>query len=194
MRKETNTIFSYISRNWFSYLSLLSHFFISVGLIGLPREWRKRVDKGDMGGRGGRGGGIPRYRSLREAHYLITCIVEEVGETCSRILSPWLGYIVDSGTGLSYQPARLHRLAGRFDSPMPESTISLSQGLRFGHSSLRLLGIWGSKDKHNSICTLLKKIGIFGRGSDSQSGMSSNYSRISLYIYEFPYISTRVLI
>jgi hypothetical protein len=70
-----------------SYISLLTHFLNSVGLIGLPGEWRKRVDKGDMEGGGGEGGD-PRYRSFGEAHYLITCIVEEVGETCSRILSP----------------------------------------------------------------------------------------------------------
>ncbi len=84
------------------------------------------MDKGDMGWEGR--GGILRYRSFGEAHYLITCIVEEVGETCSQILSPCPGDIVDYGTGLS--SARLHRLAGLYDSPMPESTISPSQGLR----------------------------------------------------------------
>ncbi len=31
---------------------------------------------------------------------------------------------------LLYRPARRHRLAGRYNNPMPESTISLSQGLR----------------------------------------------------------------
>ncbi len=39
---------------------------------------------------------------------------------------------VNSGIGLSYhQPARVHRLAGRYENPMPlpESTISLSRGL-----------------------------------------------------------------
>jgi hypothetical protein len=31
--------------------------------------------------------------------------------------------------GLSYRPVRLHRLAGRYNNPMTESTISPSQGL-----------------------------------------------------------------
>jgi hypothetical protein len=45
------------------------------------------------------------------------------------IHSPWLGDKVDSGIGLSYRPARLHRLASRYNNPMPESTISPIQGL-----------------------------------------------------------------
>ncbi len=36
---------------------------------------------------------------------------------------------VDSFKELSYRPARLHRLAVRYDNPMPESTLSPSQGL-----------------------------------------------------------------
>jgi hypothetical protein len=40
------------------------------------------------------------------------------------------GDMVDSGMGLSYPPAGLHRLASRQDNPMPESTIYPSQGLR----------------------------------------------------------------
>jgi hypothetical protein len=35
---------------------------------------------------------------------------------------------VDSGIELSYRPARLHRLAGQHDNPMPESTLSLLSG------------------------------------------------------------------
>ncbi len=49
-----------------------------------------------------------------------------VSHTCSQILSPWLGDIVDSGIVLSYQPVRLHRLEGRYSNPMPESTIPQS--------------------------------------------------------------------
>jgi hypothetical protein len=30
--------------------------------------------------------------------------------------------------GLSYQPARLHRLVRRYDNPMPESTLSPQSG------------------------------------------------------------------
>ncbi len=50
--------------------------------------------------------------------------------TRGQILSPWLGDIIDSGMGLSYRPASLCSLAGRYDNPMSESTISPSQGLR----------------------------------------------------------------
>ncbi len=38
-------------------------------------------------------------------------------------------YVVYSGIGLSYRPARLQRLAGRYDKYMPESTLSPSQRL-----------------------------------------------------------------
>jgi hypothetical protein len=41
-------------------------------------------------------------------------------------IAPDWGNKVNSGRG-SYRPARLHRLAGRYDNPMPESTISPSQ-------------------------------------------------------------------
>jgi hypothetical protein len=36
----------------------------------------------------------------------------------------------DSGIGLSYLPASLSYLGGRYDNPIPESAISPSQGLR----------------------------------------------------------------
>jgi hypothetical protein len=42
----------------------------------------------------------------------------------AQFLVPDWGYIVDSAIGLSYQPAGLHRLEGRYDNAMPESTIS----------------------------------------------------------------------
>jgi hypothetical protein len=45
-------------------------------------------------------------------------------ESCHQILSHRLGDIVDSGMGCSYRPARLLRMAGQYDNPMPESTIS----------------------------------------------------------------------
>jgi hypothetical protein len=35
--------------------------------------------------------------------------------------SDW-GDKVNSGIGLSHQPARLHELVGRYDNPMPELT------------------------------------------------------------------------
>ncbi len=37
---------------------------------------------------------------------------------------------VDFGIGLSYWPLSLGSLAGRYDNPMPELTLSPSQGLR----------------------------------------------------------------
>ncbi len=48
-----------------------------------------------------------------------------------QIHSPWLGDIVNSSIGLSYWPASQCRLAaaGQYDNPMPELTISPSQGL-----------------------------------------------------------------
>jgi hypothetical protein len=47
----------------------------------------------------------------------------------ANFLVPDWGDKVDSGIGLSYGTARLHRLAGRYDNAMPESTISPCQGL-----------------------------------------------------------------
>jgi hypothetical protein len=48
----------------------------------------------------------------------------------SKFIVPDWGAKVDSGRGLSDRAARVHRLAGRFDNPMPKSTISPSQRLR----------------------------------------------------------------
>jgi len=47
----------------------------------------------------------------------------------AKFIVPDWGDKVDSGIGVSYRPAKLHRLEGRYDNPMPESTISPSQGL-----------------------------------------------------------------
>ncbi len=41
--------------------------------------------------------------------------------------SNW-GDKVNSGIGLSYRPARIHGMAGRYDNPMPELTLSPSDG------------------------------------------------------------------
>jgi hypothetical protein len=49
----------------------------------------------------------------------------------AKFFVPDWGEIVDSGIGLPYRPAKLHRLAGNapgmYRNPMPESTISPSQ-------------------------------------------------------------------
>ncbi len=45
--------------------------------------------------------------------------------------------IVDSGLGLSYRPASLCSLTGRYDNPMPESTLSPAvSDYEFGYCSL----------------------------------------------------------
>ncbi len=44
------------------------------------------------------------------------------------IVHDWGGK-VDNGIWLSYRPVRLHRLAGMYDNPMPQSTLSPSKGL-----------------------------------------------------------------
>ncbi len=49
-------------------------------------------------------------------------------ESSSQILSPWPGDIVDSGIGLSYRSASLCSLAGWYENPLPESTLSLQSG------------------------------------------------------------------
>jgi hypothetical protein len=48
------------------------------------------------------------------------------GSVAEFIVPDW-GDKVNYAIGLSYRPARLHRLAGRYDNPMPELTISPSQ-------------------------------------------------------------------
>jgi hypothetical protein len=48
------------------------------------------------------------------------------GETVAKFKVPDWGDKVNSGMGLSYRPARLHRLAGRYENSMPESTIYLN--------------------------------------------------------------------
>ncbi len=62
-------------------------------------------------------------------------IVAFYAEILSQIHIPdWGIYytVVDSGIGLSYRPApRLHRLAGRYDNPMPELTLSPQSGVDF---------------------------------------------------------------
>jgi len=41
----------------------------------------------------------------------------------AQFLVPDWGDKIDYGIGLSYRPPRLHRLAGRYDNPMPYSTF-----------------------------------------------------------------------
>ncbi len=75
---------------------------------------------------------IPFLRNILQQciQYLFTSKVRFRGQ----ILSPSLGDIVDSGIVLSYWLANLCSLAlwqaAWYDNPMPQSTVSLSQGLR----------------------------------------------------------------
>jgi hypothetical protein len=56
-------------------------------------------------------------------------LVHTYGTVAEFIVADW-GDKVNSGTGLFYRPARLQRLAGRYDNNlMPELTISPSQRL-----------------------------------------------------------------
>ncbi len=67
-----------------------------------------------IGGRRGSDSGMRRFISAPEEQFII----------------PSLGGIkVDYGIGLSYRPVRLYRLAGRYDIPVPMSTLSPSKGL-----------------------------------------------------------------
>ncbi len=49
------------------------------------------------------------YRLVHKVHAIAKFLVPSWGK-------------VDSGLGLTYRPVRLHRLGGRYDNPMPEST------------------------------------------------------------------------
>jgi hypothetical protein len=56
-------------------------------------------------------------------------VKEHTPYTVAEFIDPDWGDKVNSGPmGLSYRPARLHWLAGRFDNPMPELTLSPSHG------------------------------------------------------------------
>jgi hypothetical protein len=46
----------------------------------------------------------------------------------AKFIVPERGDIVDFGIGLSYRPASLCSLAGRYDNPMLESTLSPQSG------------------------------------------------------------------
>jgi hypothetical protein len=58
----------------------------------------------------------------------------------AQFLVPDWGDKIGSGVGLSYRPVRLHRLAWRYDNPMPESTLSPAQS-----TVDRVLGFFSSR-------------------------------------------------
>ncbi len=55
--------------------------------------------------------------------YCFKCVIWWL-ESCDQILSLWLGDIVNSGIGLSYQPPNLNRQMGRYNKLMPKLTFS----------------------------------------------------------------------
>jgi hypothetical protein len=67
------------------------------------------------------------------------------------------GIIVDSDRGLSYRPASLCSLAGRYNSCLPESTIYLQSGTKNLATAvwafLLLRSLW-SFSEHPSLCRL----------------------------------------
>ncbi len=57
-----------------------------------------------------------------------------------------MGDIVDSGIGFSYRPASLCSLAGRYDNPMPESTVCPQSGTTKLATGLKRFGdLWWAK-------------------------------------------------
>ncbi len=72
---------------------------------------------------------------LTMAWLKVLCFKAVKGRELSvRILSPWPGYIVDYGIGLSYV-----WVAGRYDNPTPESTLFPQSGIyEFGLQHIRM--------------------------------------------------------
>jgi hypothetical protein len=63
--------------------------------------------------------------------FLWTVILPSIGKnvtTVAEFIDPDWEDKVKSGLGLSYRPARLHGLSGRYDNPMLELTLSPSHG------------------------------------------------------------------
>jgi hypothetical protein len=51
-------------------------------------------------------------------------------KSVAKFLVPDWGDTVDSGIGLSYRPARLHRMSGWYDNTMPEASVSPQSGTK----------------------------------------------------------------
>ncbi len=76
-----------------------------------------------------------KVRLLQRRHW--SRLFLRVNPVAKFIVPDW-GDKVDSGIGLSYRRARLHRLAGLYDNPITESTLSASQGLPYRYE----FGYW----------------------------------------------------
>ncbi len=68
---------------------------------------------------------------------------EMVKQNRGQILSPWRGDIADSGMGLSYRPARLHRLPARYDNPIQYAItiVNCTISFRSGTKNLATAGL-----------------------------------------------------
>jgi hypothetical protein len=112
----SRTICSVSSRIWWSFVLNILIFVDGAGLLGIK----------------------PATLTLSSSFCLLSMDAENRGQ----IHSPWLGVIVNSGIGLSYLPTSLCIVAGRYDNPMPESTLSLPvSDYEFGYWS-QILSPW----------------------------------------------------
>jgi hypothetical protein len=68
---------------------------------------------------------------LRCKHNMLTVQRRPPIYAVAKFIVPDWGDKVDSSIGLSYRTTRLHRLAGRYDKPMPESTLSPHSGTMY---------------------------------------------------------------
>jgi hypothetical protein len=99
------------------------------------------------------------YKGISPESYCCRLILGPVPSLCSQIYSPWMGDIVDSGTGLSYRPASLFSLAWRAGT----TTICRSQL----YSPNQGLWIWLlDKERCNCYCTEIKGTGRESKPSE----------------------------
>ncbi len=83
----------------------------------------------------------------------------------TNFIVPYFGDKVDSGIGLSYRPAKLHRLAGRYDNPMPESTISPIQELMNVATVFSAPSQWNLRGGVNSTVLVFENK-LWGQGTE----------------------------
>jgi hypothetical protein len=72
--------------------------------------------------------GIYETSSGNKVKRFLTVPPKRMEEYTRRTVAKFIAKVI-SGIGLSYRPARLHRLAGQNDTVCQESTMSLDQGL-----------------------------------------------------------------
>jgi hypothetical protein len=82
-----------------------------------------------IGGGGGWGGCLLEPNSTKESEssFLSITLCAAKYPEANFLVPDWEDI---AGIGLSYMPARLHRMTGRYDNHMPESAISPQSGLK----------------------------------------------------------------